>query len=119
MRIHANENVPRLLVIRLREESHDVTWAAEDEPSLKDPQVLERARRESRVLLTFDQDFGELAFRSRLPAPCGIVLIRVPALSPEAITQTVASSLKSRDDWAGHFSVIEPGRVRMTPLPAD
>jgi hypothetical protein len=22
----------------------------------------------------------------------------------------------ARDDWAGHFSVIEPGRVRMRPL---
>jgi hypothetical protein len=26
-------------------------------------------------------------------------------------------ALESRTDWAGHFSVIEETRVRMTPLP--
>ena len=26
-------------------------------------------------------------------------------------------ALASRDDWAGHFSVVEESRIRMTPLP--
>ena len=31
---------------------------------------------ESRLLLTFDKDFGELTFRLGVPASCGIVLFR-------------------------------------------
>jgi len=29
---------------------------------------------------TFDKDFGELAFHQKLPASCGIILFRIPAL---------------------------------------
>jgi hypothetical protein len=28
----------------------------------------------------------------------------------------IADLIVSRDDWAGHFSVIEHGRIRMRPL---
>jgi len=27
------------------------------------------------------------------------------------------TALQEREDWAGHFSVIEDTRIRMTPLP--
>jgi len=34
--------------------------------------------REGRILLTFDKDFGELAWRAGLPASSGIILFRLP-----------------------------------------
>jgi predicted nuclease of predicted toxin-antitoxin system len=69
------------------------------------------------VLLTFDKDFGELAWRSGLPATCGIVLFRLPALGPTGVGKVIADVLMARDDWAGHFSVVEPGRIRVRVLP--
>jgi hypothetical protein len=36
---------------------------------------------------------------------------------PAAVGQRIAGLVTARTDWAGHFSVIEPGRVRMRPLP--
>jgi hypothetical protein len=36
------------------------------------------AAREARIVLTFDKDFGELAWRAGLPASSGIVLLRLP-----------------------------------------
>ena len=33
--------------------------------------------RRNRVTVTCDTDFGELAFRSGLPAECGVVLLRI------------------------------------------
>lgn len=84
---------------------------------MADRSAIELASNESRLLPTFDRDFGELAFRARVQAPCGIVLVRLPPAAPEAIATTIASALESRDDWAGHFAVLEPGRLRMTPLP--
>jgi hypothetical protein len=67
-------------------------------------------------LLTFDKDFGEIARVAALPATCGVVLFRIPMPGPRDVGRRLADQLTSRTDWAGHFSVIEPGRVRMRPL---
>jgi len=73
-----------------------------------------RASQEGRILLTFDKDFGELAKGSTLPDTCGVILLRMPM--DRDVGRRAASLITTRDDWAGHFSVIEPGRVRMRPL---
>jgi Domain of unknown function (DUF5615) len=78
--------------------------------------VLAWAVREGRILLTFDKDFGELARGSALPPTCGVVLLRVPMPKPGEVGQRLGDLITARDDWAGCFSVIEPGRVRMRPL---
>jgi predicted nuclease of predicted toxin-antitoxin system len=85
-------------------------------PGAADTDVLTAAVRESRILLTFDKDFGELAARSALPSGCGIVLFRVPPPRNDRAAQRLVTRITSRDDWSGHFSVIEPGRVRMRRL---
>ncbi len=77
------------------------------------------AQAEGRVLLTFDKDFGELAFKARLPATSGVILVRAMAPSPDELSALVVSTIDARQDWAGQFSVIENDTVRMTPLPAD
>jgi len=80
--------------------------------------VLAQAVRENRVLLTFDKDFGELAWRAALPLTAGIVLVRLPMPPPANVGPTISSIIGSREDWAGHFSVVEPGRIRMRSLPS-
>jgi hypothetical protein len=52
-----------------------------------------------------------------LPAEAGIILIRMILEGPEETSLVIAGTIASRDDWPGHFSVIEPAGVRMTPLP--
>lgn len=63
MRLLANENVPSDAVNALRESGHDVVWIRMDAPGSRDDDILARAREQSRVLVTFDKDFGEMAFR--------------------------------------------------------
>ena len=82
-----------------------------------DEDILVWAVREGRVLVTFDQDFGELAWRAGLPASCGIVLFRIAMPGATDVGAVIAARLNERTDWAGHFSVVQPGRVRMRPLP--
>ena len=118
MRLLANENVPGEAVRALREDGHDVSWVRTDAPGCSDGDVLARARSESRVVLTFDKDFGKLAFRARLPASAGVILARLRAASPADLAGSLVGALRSRSDWCGQFGVIEPGRVRMRPLPA-
>lgn len=83
----------------------------------KDGEILQRAISEQRILLTFDKDFGDLAFHLGLPASCGIVLFRLQASSSAALAISIVSALQSRTDWPGQFAVVEPGRIRMRPLP--
>ena len=118
MRIPADENFPGKAVSALRQRGHDVFWVRTDLPGATDHTILRRAQDEKRLVLTFDKDFGELAFRFRLPATCGVLLFRVKMRSPDIVVQVVVSVVESRTDWAGYFSVVEDTRVRMTPLPA-
>ena len=113
MRFLADENFPGAAVTSLREAGHDVVSIAAEAPSSSDRDVLARASEDGRVLLTFDQDFGELAWRFRLPARCGVILFRCSMPDPGVVGASLAAMVAQRDDWSGHFSVIEDGRVRM------
>lgn len=117
MKFLANENIPGQVVFALRERGNDVAWARSDFPGSTDSEVLSRALSENRILITFDKDFGELAFRSGLPASSDIILFRISAPSPEIVARIAISAIDSREDWFGHFSAIEDQRIRMTPLP--
>jgi predicted nuclease of predicted toxin-antitoxin system len=117
MRFLANENFPGRAVEELRAAGHDVAWVRTDAPGSSDPTVLAKATSEERILLTFDKDFGELAWRAKLPATCGIVLFRIPMPPPDRVGSVLCEVLSARDDWQGRFSVIEPGRIRMRELP--
>lgn len=116
MRFLANENFPEAAVAELRNAGHDIGWVLTDSPGISDQHVLDRAIRENRILLTFDKDFGELAWMHRIPPTCGIILFRIPMPSAATVGLRLLELLRSRSDGEGHFSVIEPGRIRMRPL---
>jgi predicted nuclease of predicted toxin-antitoxin system len=117
VRFLANENIPGQAVKALQDRGHDIVWIHSDSPGITDREILTRAQSENRILLTFDKGFGELAFRSGLPATSGVILFRISAPSPEIVARIALSAVDSREDWPGHFSVIEDQRIRMTPLP--
>ena len=64
-RFLADENFLGDAVTALREAGHDIAWIRTDAPGSTDRQVLTRAVAERRILLTFDKDFGDLAYRCR------------------------------------------------------
>jgi len=116
MRLLANENIPGSAVAELRASGHDVVWVRTAAPGCSDEDVLAWAAREARIVLTFDKDFGELAWRTGLPPSSGIVLFRLPVPAAADAGRMLAARIGERQDWAGHFAVVEPGRVRMRPL---
>ena len=118
MRLLTNENISGTVVRMLRQRGHDVLSAKESMRSEPDEKLLARARAEGRVLVTHDKDFGELAFRSRLPAECGVILLRLTGDSPDADNGRALQAIESRKDWPGHFSVVSDDRIRIPPLPA-
>lgn len=117
MRILADENCPRLLVHRLREVGHDVAWIREIARGAPDAAVLARAQRQKRTIVTFDHDFGEMAFRRRLPAECGVILVRVRRGSTQEIALRTIDAMATRTSWAGQFATITDAQLRIRPLP--
>ena len=101
MRFLADENFPGAAIRSLKEAGHDVLSIAADAPSSSDREVLARASTEG---------------RERLPARCGVVLFRCAMPAPAAVGPALAAMLAQRQDWSGHFSVIEDGRVRMRKI---
>jgi predicted nuclease of predicted toxin-antitoxin system len=117
LRLLADENFPKVAVEALRRDGHDVVWVRAEFPGVSDREVLARSMAESRIVITFDKDFGELALRSGLFQTGGIILFRLPLQSPTFVADLAVKVLRGRTDWAGHFSVVEVDRIRMVPLP--
>lgn len=116
MRWLCDENIPRILVEELRQRGHDAAWIMERSPGVSDVEVLAVAVREHRLCLTFDKDFGELAANASVSVDCGVLLLRMPFQPTAVAAAQLTAVLESRSDWAGHFSVVEPGRIRMRPM---
>jgi predicted nuclease of predicted toxin-antitoxin system len=117
MRLCANENISEDCVLKLRQTGHDVLWIRESAPGCTDEDVLVRAHKESRTLITFDKDFGHLVFQRGAQASHGVILFRISQSSSAASAERVQTALALRDDWAGHFSVVDDFGIRMRLLP--
>ncbi len=101
----------------LREAGHDVVAIAEVAGGASDDQVLERALKEKCVLITEDRDFGELVY-GRGRSSAGVVLLRFHSRARRAKAATVVDAvarLGRRLEDA--FTVVEPGRVRVSSRP--
>ena len=116
MRFLADENFPRPALEALRDAGLDVVWIADSHSGATDIEVLELCMAQRRVLLTFDKDFGELAFIKGLPAECGIVLFRIAPQSPKEIAVIALSAIQHQPSWSGYFSVVTRKQIRMRPL---
>jgi predicted nuclease of predicted toxin-antitoxin system len=115
MRILADTNLSEPTVAALRNAGHDVVWMYEDDRWMVDPSILAFAVRENRLLITFDTDFGELTFRERLPASCGVVLFRIAeAVTVLETAHLIVHNLAAPIGWADRFWVIN---IRKRALP--
>ncbi|MEM6394278.1 MAG: DUF5615 family PIN-like protein [Planctomycetota bacterium] len=116
MKILADVNITSAMVTHLRSKGHDLAWAVELMPEASDRQLIEHAVAEGRVLLSFDSDFGELAFRYRVQPP-GIILIRWhPNNDPEILAMLDHYRRALEQDSPGSLIVITKRGCRVRPL---
>lgn len=116
--LRADENVPAAVVHGLRQVGHDVVWVLEDMPGADDPTILARAQVERRIILTYDKDFGELAFHAGLPGDCGVILIRLRGSTPDTDDARAVGAVTSLQVVAGYFIIVEDDRIRVRSLRA-
>jgi predicted nuclease of predicted toxin-antitoxin system len=113
----ADESCAGPVIRALRRAGHDVIAIAEVAAGATDDEVIERALRQTRVLITEDRDFGELVY-ARGRATAGVVFLkfgsRARRAKPRVLVEAIA---KLGAKLQGAFVVIEPGRVRLAKRP--
>lgn len=117
MRFLADEYIPGSVIAELRNRGHDVLSAKESLRGEDDAAVLSHAQADSRVVITRDKDFGELAFHFGLPSACGVILFRLPTADRDVSVQRIVDVVESRRNWEGMFAVANERRIRVRPLP--
>ena len=113
----ADENVPIEAVEAARQGGLDVAWIKEISPGADDESVLAMARAEDRVLITFDKDFGEMAFRQGKTSTPGVILLRPRLRDPDYLARFALAALTQPLTWEGCFCVAREGRLRVVPMP--
>ena len=117
MNLLADESCAGPVILALREGGHDVVAIAEVAKGATDEQVLERAVNEKRVLITEDRDFGELVY-ARGRSSASVILIRFHSRARQAKPATVVEAVtKLGRRLRNAFTVVEPGRVRISGRP--
>ncbi|MCL6642995.1 MAG: DUF5615 family PIN-like protein [Candidatus Bipolaricaulota bacterium] len=116
MKFLADENVEKPIVESLRQQGFDVRYIAEENRSVNDEAVLALANQESRILITNDKDFGEMAFRLHR-VHTGIFLLRFRRDDAEWKAQRLAQFLTQyQKPLIGKFVVLRDTRVRIRSL---
>jgi predicted nuclease of predicted toxin-antitoxin system len=117
MNFLADESCAGPVIRALHEAGHDVVAIAEVAKGATDEQVLERALTEKRVLITEDRDFGELVY-ARGRSSAGVILVRFHSRARRAKPATVVEAVaKLGSRLQDAFTVVEPGRVRISGRP--
>ena len=117
-RFLADENSPLPSVRLLRRAGYDVASIIADAPGTADVDIMARAVAEGRVLLTFDRDYGEIAYRLQQPTPSGMVSFRSQARRPEEPGERLLQLLSAPNiTLEGRLTVVAEVRLRQRPLP--
>ena len=121
MRFLADMGISPQTVLFLREEGHDAVHLLDRGLSeLEDPNILELAKEERRILLAHDLDFSDLVAAGTGALP-SVVVFRLRDMRPGHVNDHLRLLMdRYRDELEGGsiFSVRE-GRFRWRSLPLD
>lgn len=118
MRFLTDENVSPTVVRALRAAGHDIFDVKEaGGEGTTDETLIRRARRERRVIVSEDLDFGNLS-RFPLVRHPGAILIHYTDMRPREVASRLLQFLESVDLRRLHGAVVflEEGRVQIVKL---
>ncbi len=116
-----DENVPRQIIRLLRERGFDVADIRERGlEGSKDPQVIELARRENRVLVTTDKDFSNIILYPP-NTHRGSVVLRMSKPRGVALTALFEAFVDRFDleSLSGATTIVSEQRVRQRTKPKE
>ena len=119
MRFLADAGVSPKTVVFLRQIGEQVDHVRELglERSL-DPQIVERARADGSVLVTFDLDFGDILALGVLDKP-SVIIFRLGDERADSVNRRLATVISERrsDLESGALILVEKTRYRVRKLP--
>ncbi|MCX6028522.1 MAG: DUF5615 family PIN-like protein [Chloroflexi bacterium] len=112
MRFLVDECTGPAVALWLCEHGHDVFSVYDEARGVDDPDVVQKAFAENRILITNDKDFGERIYREGRPHR-GVVLLRLEDERASVKIDTIRRLLAGyADQLADHFVVVTEERVR-------
>jgi predicted nuclease of predicted toxin-antitoxin system len=119
MRLLIDMNLPPSLAAWLRSEGHDAVHVRElGLGHGSDIEVFTRAGQDSRIVITFDLDFGEIAGLVAVTR-IGIVLLRLRSVRIPHMRERLRIALGETEDALklGAVVLVEDTRIRIRPMP--
>ncbi|MFD7074466.1 DUF5615 family PIN-like protein [Nocardioides sp. NPDC059952] len=120
MRLLLDENLSEKLIPLLITAGHDVTHVRHlGLAGTLDPDVLELAVRDERILVSADTDFGTLLARSHATSPSFVLIRRLVGRRVQEIASVIIDNLGDveEDLLAGAIVVIGDETMRIKRLP--
>jgi predicted nuclease of predicted toxin-antitoxin system len=122
MKIVADEGIEKPIVFMLRVQGHHVIHIAEIAPGSTDPDILEFAKQQRALLISYDKDFGDLIFKKHYDTH-GVVLVRLPDdLTSWEKAEIVVDFISEYQEGLFYgFSVIKSNKnrtIRILPNPS-
>jgi len=115
----ADMGISPVTVRWLRSRGHDAVHLHERGwDRLSDPEILEKARNEGRVLLTHDLDFGQLLALSEAASP-SVIVFRLADMRPESVNRHLDLVLQRAADELERGAIISvrENQIRVRSLP--
>ncbi len=103
----------------LRGLGHETIHLREEKLSrLADSDILEKARKEGRIVITFDLDFGDLLAAGGHSLP-SVIIFRLHNQIPSSVTPKLIEVVSCRADdlLSGALIIVEDTRYRVRRLP--
>jgi predicted nuclease of predicted toxin-antitoxin system len=115
MKFLADENISNKVVNSLRDKGIDIISIRLIASGLSDESVLDTANKQKRVVVSFDEDFGELIYRSKRKAH-GIILLKFIPKSQQHVIDVLSNVLTLKTPIEGHFLIVNESRIRVLRL---
>ncbi len=113
MKFLANENFPLASVEFIEDNGHDIIHIGRDYAGIRDIEVMNIAIENSRTILTFDRDYGELIFKYSYFPPEGVIYLRLNNYSPYKPAEIIINLLDSQSFNPNHkLTVISESGIR-------
>lgn len=115
LKLLADENVAPRVVEVLRKEKFDILSIVEKKLSgASDERILKLARRQRRIILTHDKDFGNLVHRPDQKHG-GVILLRLRNQSPTNVIRNLTPFLRKikSEKVKNRLVIFQEGKIRI------
>lgn len=114
MKILLDACVSIQVVEKLKAAGYETDWVGNWGKDPGDEEILDRAFRDKKVLVTLDKDFGELAIVQN-KAHCGILRLVGLTIRQQSLSCIDALQRYEGELTEGAILTLEPGRLRIRP----